>query len=228
MDIKKAIVFLLAGISYTIFFKICGFIIPDISTSIYIGQTNYIFLLFVGLSFILFGLYFIKEVVGKNHIKLKVSVYLAMSGPAFFMLIHLSNIIRLSNKLSLKVYDLSPFLHNLIIANNFKPLHQIVILLSAIFIFNFFYVLYKNLSTENKDLKTINFILLIGFAFTVMFRSFSVVIYFLFPNSSLMYHPPMIVYLIGFLIFLFTSLVSISFFLKLYRVMDYSKIIRIE
>jgi hypothetical protein len=223
---KKSIVFLLAGICYTIILKICIIIFPDIFTSIYISQTGNIFSVLVGLSFILFGLYFIKEVVGKNHLKLKVSVYLAISGPLFLMLLHLSNIIRLSDKLSLKLYYLSPFLHDLVIANNFKSLHQIVIFLSALFILNFLYVLYKNLSTENKNLKGRNFLMLIGFALTAALRSFSSVIYFLFPDSPLMYDPPKILYLIGFLIFLFTSLVSISFFLKLYRVMDYSKIIR--
>ncbi len=227
MDIKKAIVFLLAAISYTILINVCIIILPDIFSTISFARIDYIFLFFLGLSFIVFGFYFIKEAVGKNHIKLKTSVYLAMTGPAFFMFINLVHTIRLSDKLTFKLYELSPFLHQFILGTNFKTLNIIVELLGAIFLFYFVYVLYKSLNNENKELKKLNYLLLIGCALDVIPRSFSFVIYFLFPDSGLISDPPMFLYVIGFLIFLFKYLVSIGFFLKLYRVKDYSKLLRI-
>ena len=228
MNIKKAIIFLLAAISYTILLKIGVLIFPNIFNSIYLIQIDLVFLVFAGLSLIVFGLYFIKEAIGKNHVKLKTSVYLAMIGPVFFMFKHISDIIRLSDRLSLKLYELSPFLQQFILGYNFKPLYQIVALLSSFFYFYFFYVLYKNLITENQDLKNTNFILLIALGLTLIFEAFSFVIFFIFPNSSLIQDRPKFLIIIGFLIFLFKSLVSISFFWKLYQVKDYSRILKIE
>ncbi len=225
MNLRKAIIFVLASIIYTIILKISGILLPDIFSSIYITQTAYVLSFLVGLFSIIFGLCFIKEVIGKNNIQLKSSVYLALFGPAFLMLIHLSDIIRISNKLSLKIYDFSPWLYNLILVNNWKSFSQIVLWLSSIFIFYFFFILYKNLSSKNKELKKANYLLLFGTGLNAVFRSFGLIIYLLFPNSGLIINPPMIIYLIGFLIFLFTSLVSLNFFWKLYRIEDYSKIL---
>jgi len=225
MNLRKAIIFILASIIYTIILKISKFLIPDIFSSIYITQTAYVLSLLVGLFSIIFGLCFIKEVIGKNNIQLKSSVYLALFGPAFLMLIHLSDIIRISNKLSLKIYDFSPWLYNLILVNNVKSFSQIVLWLSSIFIFYFFFILYKNLSSKNKELKKANYLVLFGTGLNAVFRSFGFIIYLLFPRSGLIINPPTIIYLIGFLIFLFTSLVSLNFFWKLYRIEDYSEIL---
>jgi hypothetical protein len=225
MDLRRAIIFILASIIYTIILKIGKILTPGIFSSIYITQTAHILSFLVGLFSIIFGLYFIKEVIGKNNIRLKSSVYLALIGPAFLMLIHLSDFIRLSNKLSLKIYDFSPSLYNLILVHNVKPFSQIVLWLSSIFIFYFFFILYNNLSSINKELKKANYLVLFGTALNAVFRSFGLIIYLLFPKSGLIIDPPMIIFLIAFLIFLFTSLVSLNFFLKLYRVEDYSKIL---
>jgi hypothetical protein len=228
MNLKKAIIFLLATLSYTILLNICIIILPDIFNSISFFRIENIFLFFLGLSFIVFGLYFIKEAVGKNRVKLKTSIYLAMTGPAFFMFINLYYIIKYSDRLALKLYELSPFLHQFILGTNFKPLNIIVELLGAIFLFYFVYVLYKSLNTENKELKKLNYLLVIGYALDAVPRAFSFVISFLFPDSGLISDPPKILFVISFLIFLFKYLVSISFFLKLYRVKDYSRILKIE
>jgi hypothetical protein len=225
MDLKKAIIFVLAGVLYTIILKISHFIIPDIFRAIYVTQTVYVISLLVGLSAILFGLYFIKEAIGENKKRLKFSLYLAMVGPACLMVIHLIDLIRVSNRLSLALYDFSPALYHLIVESNWHPFSQIVPWFSSIFIFYFFFILYKNLSNKNNELIKANYLVLFGTALTAVFRSFDLVFYLFFPKPVLMTNPPKIIYLLGFFIFLFTSLVSLNFFLKLYRIKDYSKIL---
>ncbi len=225
MNFRKSVILIMAAIIYTIVLKIGIFLLPELFTFRSIIKIVDILSLFPGVSAILFGLYFIKEVIADNNIRLKISVYLAMVGPTYFMLVHLSKIIRISGEITLKIYNFSPWLYQVILLDTATFLSRIILWLSSIFILYFFYILYCNIRDEYSELKKANYWALVGCGLTMIFRSFGFFVYAFFPSSTLMHDPPKIIYLTGFLIFLFTSLIVLNFCLKLYRVENYTKMI---
>lgn len=227
MNLKKSIILVMAGIIYGIIIKLCEYFATDIFYNGSFIQVISILSFFASLSFILFGIYFLKEAVTNDNSRMRLAVYLAMIGPVFLMYLHLAEIIRLTPELSLPLYEMSPSMYNQIIGNPSRNLSQIVMWLSPIFIFNFFYVLYKNLNREYKELVKINYIVLYASAMTVALRTFGHAVYLFFPDSVLRYNPPQILHLIGFLIFLFMSFACMNLLMKLYKVEDYSNIIKI-
>ena len=224
MNLKKSIILMIAGIIYGIIIKLSEYVAPDIFYNGSFIQIISILSFFASLSFVLFGVYFLKEAVTNNNNRMRLAVYLAMIGPTFLMYLHLAELIRLTPELSLPLYDMSPSLYNQVIGSPPRNLSQIIMWLSPIFIFNFFYVLYKNLNHEYKELIKVNYIVLYTSAMTVALRTFGHAVYLFFPDSVLRYNPPQILHLIGFIIFLFMSFACMNLLMKLYRVDDYSKI----
>ena len=225
MNLKKVIIFIQAGIIYTIILKISRFVMPDHFSSVSMLQVIHVLSFLTGLSALIFGWYFIKEIIGKNNIRLKIAVWVAVIGPAFFALRHLSDIIWIFNSLSLSVYNLSPGLYQFLSSSPLNAFSTPVMWLSALFIFYFFYLLYKNMNDENTALKKANYLVLIGAGLTIIFRSFAFFTYLFFPDSSLIRDPHWTIYGLGFLIFLFISLVIFAFMFKLYQTKDYTKIL---
>jgi hypothetical protein len=228
MNLKKAIIFVCAGIIYTIILKICLFLLPDFFTSDNMIKTTHVLSFLTGLSALVFGWYFIKEVIVNNNIRLKIAVWVAMIGPAFFALRHLLDIIQVFNNLSLSVYDFSPGLYQAIVLNPLNTIHTPVAWLSALFIFYFFYLLYKQMNDKQTDLKKANYLVLMGAGLTIVFRSFAFFTHLFYPGSPLMRDPSWTIYGLGFLIFLFISLAMLNFLLKLYQTKDYTKILTSE
>jgi hypothetical protein len=225
MNLKNAINFVCAGIIYTIVLKISLFLIPDLFTSINMIKAIHILSFLTSLTVLLFGWYFIKEIISKNNTKLKIAVWVAMIGPAFFTLRRLFDIIWVFNDLSLMVYKFSPGLYHFISSSPLNAFSPTVVWLSALFIFHFFYLLFKQMNDENAALKKAIFLVLIGAGLTIIFRSFAFFTSLFFADSALIHDPPGIIHGLGFLIFLFTSLVILNFLRGLYQTEDYSKII---
>ena len=84
---------------------------------------------------------------------------------------------------------------------------------------------FKNLNSVYDELKKACYFVLYGSGLNAAFRSFAFFISIFYSDSTLINTTPAIIYIIGYIIFLFTSMVSIHFFMKLYRIEDYSKII---
>ena len=227
MNLKKTIVIVFTGIIYMVILKLSKFLFPGAFNSILVIKTVHILSFLSGISVILFGMYFMKEVNGKDNLKLNLAVFLAMIGPIYYTCRHIAGILIKFNGLSLKVYDFSPGLHQAISSFSVSSYSQFIFWLSSIFVFSFFYLLYKNLSTGFDGLsKAIRFVLY-GTILTVVFRSFSLFVYLFLPNSILIHNPPMIIHLLGFMIFLFSSLVLLHFLIKLYQIEDNTSILKI-
>ena len=225
MNLKNASILVIIGIIYTIVIKISQYLFPDIFSYVFITNITHIFSILTSLFLILFGLYFIKEVIGQNKIHFKLTVLAALLGPAYFILLHLRELVRLSSKLSLGLYDFSPNVYNLIVTGTLKPISQIIVWLSSILICYFFFVLNKNLSMQYEDLKKAVFLVLMGTAITVVFRTFGFITYLFYPDYIFKGSPPPIILLLSILIFLFLSVVSLMFFWKLYKIEKYTDLI---
>ncbi|TFG67359.1 MAG: hypothetical protein E4H27_09110 [Anaerolineales bacterium] len=61
MKLKKAIIFVCAGIIYTIILNISRFLLPDLFTLINMIKTTHVLSFLTGLSILVFGWYFIHE-----------------------------------------------------------------------------------------------------------------------------------------------------------------------
>jgi hypothetical protein len=225
MNLKKSSILVIVGIIYSLLLKISILLYPGIFSHVFTSQISYFFSILTNIAIILFGFYFIKEVIGQNRIHFKLTVLATMIGPAFFILIHLKDIIRLSPKLSLKLYDFSPYLYNVILTGNSRPSTQLILWLSSIFICYFFYTLHNQLNGNYNVLKKATFLVLISSALNVLHRTFAFITYLFFPNSSLITSTPTVLLLLSFSIFLLLSFTLLIFFWRLYKIKKYTNLI---
>lgn len=222
MNLKKSSILVIAGIIYSLLLKMSGLLYTNIFSHIFISQTTYFLSILTNIAIILFGFYFIKEVIGQNRTHFKLTVLATMIGPAFFIFIHIKDIIRLSAKLSLKLYDFSPYLYKVFLTGNLRPSTQLILWLSSIFICYFFYTFHKQLNINYNGLKKATFLVLISSALNVLHRTFAFITYLFFPNSSLITNTPTILLLLSFSIFLFLSFTLLIFFWRLYKIEKYT------
>jgi hypothetical protein len=225
MNLQKAIIFVLLGIIYTIVLKTGASLFPRLTEPIWMAETTQVFSLLASLSFIFFGVYFIKESIGHKNDRLKTALYLAFLGPVYIILIRIENIIRISPKLSLYLNDFSPNLYNLIIAGDYRIFSQFILWLGAIFIFYFFYLLYRNLDQVNNSLKKATLLMLIGAALNIVIRTAGSFAYILYPDPNQMNTLLQSIHLTGFLSYIFVSIVSLNFFWSLFKTENYNSII---
>ena len=105
MNLHKAILYVILGIIYTIVLKTGVSLLPRLTEPMWMAQTTQVLSLLASLSFIIFGVYFIKESIGQKNDRLKTALYLAFLSPIYMILIRIENIIRISPKLSLYLND---------------------------------------------------------------------------------------------------------------------------
>lgn len=226
MNLKKSTILVIAVIIYSILSKISILLCPGIFSHVFISQIYYFFSILTNIAIIMFGFYFIKEVIGQNRIHFKLTVLATMIGPTFFTFIHIKDIIRLSPKLSLKLYGLSPYLYKVILIANLRLSTQLILWLSSIFICYFFYTLYNKLNENYNDLKKATFLVLICSALNLLNRTFAFITYLFFPDSSLITSTPAVILLLSFSIFLLLSFTLLIFFWRLYKIEKYTNLIK--
>ena len=226
MDLKKSIMLIVAGIIFTVILKFSNFFFPDVFNSILITKIVSLLSFLSGITVLIFGVYFIKDLSGKKNLKMNIVILLAMIGPFYFTARHFVKIIMVFNDLSLKLYEVSPGLHHILSSFNMHSSSQLILVLSSFFIFIFFYMMLKNLNQNITDLSKTIRLVLVGILLTLVFRTFGLFVYLVFPRSDLIPNPPLILHLIGFFIFLFSSLVLLIFFRKLYSIDDYYMILK--
>ena len=218
MNLNKSIVFICVSIFYSIILKFGWALFPHIFSSMLVIKTVSVLSFLSGLAVIVFAIYFIKEVNVRNSKKFNVLVLLALLGPAYYMFKHFVELIFLFNNLSLKLYDFSPDLHLLISIYNVNSNSQVIFWLGSVFMISLYYVLYKSIKLDMVSFKRAIGLVLIGTILTATIRSFGFFVYLFYPDLVFFHNPSPLIYLISFTIFLFTSLLSLNFFLRLYRI----------
>ena len=176
MDLKKSIMLIVAGIIYTIILKFSNFLFPDVFNSILIIKIVSLLSFLSGITVLIFGVYFIKDLSGKKYLKMNIAILLAMIGPFYFTVRHFIKIIIVFNDLSLKLYKVSPGLHHTLSSFNMHRSSQLIFVLSSFFIFIFFYVMLKNLNLNVSDLSKTIHLVLVGILLTLVFRTFGLCI----------------------------------------------------
>jgi hypothetical protein len=111
MDLKKSIMLIVAGIIFTVILKFSNFFFPDVFNSILITKIVSLLSFLSGITVLIFGVYFIKDLSGKKNLKMNIVILLAMIGPFYFTARHFVKIIMVFNDLSLKLYEVSPVLN---------------------------------------------------------------------------------------------------------------------
>jgi len=225
MDFRKSLVLVIAAIIYTFILKFGVTIFPESTSALWAAQMTQILSLLASLTFIIFGIYFIREVIGTKNELLKRILILAFLNPLYIILIKLENIIRISPKLSMWLNDISPGFYAWIMADNYRLLSQIILLLGSIFIFRFFYLLYKNMNRDNVTLVKATHIMVFATALGILIRTAAPLTLILYPDPNQMTSVLWLYQLIGFLVFLMITTASLVFYWRMFNIKEYSEIL---
>jgi len=167
--LKKATLFSMIGISYIFLLRAIGAFYPQFfRKNILLVQLTELLLFLAILSVVFFFLFFLKDYVFKEQIKLKNVTVLALAASIAMLLVHLKGLIMVFN---VKVFSFLSKLHSI---------EPIVPWINSILIITFFIVFYKNLDREQTILKKSIFLAAFGSALMVFVRSLILFNYYIY------------------------------------------------
>jgi len=167
--LKKATLFSMIGISYIFLLRAIGAFYPQFfRKNILLVQLTELLLFLAILSVVFFFLFFLKDYVFKEQIKLKNVTVLALAASIAMLLVHLKGLIMVFN---VKVFFFFFILHSI---------EPIVPWINSILIITFFIVFYKNLDREQTILKKSIFLAAFGSALMVFVRSLILFNYYIY------------------------------------------------
>jgi len=167
MNLKKATLLAIIGISYTFILRTIGTFLPDIFKNLQVAQISVIMSFLASLTIVVFFTSFYESYVQKEQTKLKKASMLAIIGSCALLL--------LSIKGFLVVFNIHIFSY-LVKSNYIEP---IIPWVSSIFILLFFIIFYKEiLYKEDMKLKNAAILAIIGSSIIALERTFIVFNYF--------------------------------------------------
>jgi len=166
--LKKATLFTMIGISYIFLLRLIGTFYPQVfRKNILLVQVTGILLFLALLAIVFFFIFFLREYLTKEQIKLKNATRLALAGSIAMLLPHLKGLLAAFN------VSILSFL------SKFHSIDPMVPWINSILVLIFFIVFYKDiLNKEQKNLKKPIFLAVVGAALTILVRSFTLFKYF--------------------------------------------------
>jgi len=166
--LKKVTLFTMIGISYIFLLRLIGTFYPQIfRKNILLVQVTGILSFLALLAMVFFFIFFLREYLTKEQIKLKNVTILALVGSIAMLLLHLKGLLAVFN------VNILSFLSKL------PPIDPLVPWINSILVLIFFIVFYKDiLNKEQKNLKKPIFLAVVGTALTILVRSFILFKYF--------------------------------------------------
>lgn len=163
MNLKKATLFSIIGISYIFVFRTIATLSPDLFINLIVTRINTLLSLFASLAIVVFYIYFYKDYVQKKQITLKNASLFAIIGSLAVLLLFLKDI--------LVVFNLYVFRSHVL--NTVAPW------ISSIFSLYFFIIFYKEtLHNAQSNLKFAIFLAIIGSSISTLVRTFTLFNYF--------------------------------------------------
>lgn len=209
MDLRKATLFAIIGISYVFAMRTMNTFVSDIFTNLFVARANAIMFLVARLTIVLFFVSFYKEYIHKDQTKLKIATMLVIIGSFAGLVTGIQSLLLIFN-----VY-ISPY--SVLIRHRVDAIRP---WFSAIFILFFFITLYKEiLDRELMKLKKATFLAIIGSSIFTLVQTLALFNYFYFLKfgRALVNKELFLLVIMGILMSSFGFLAHLLFFVSFYR-----------
>lgn len=213
MRLRKATLLAIIGISYLFALRAIRTFLPTVFTNFLITKVTGTVSLFASLAIVVFFIYFYKDYVRREQIKLRMATILVI-------LVSLAGLVVQVQSLSL-IFNVNVVRYPVMICGH---IDAIIPLFSAIFMLAFFVVFYRETSgKEFRRLKKATSLAVIGASFLTLlqiFVLFNYLYYLRSGRSTDLVSNKTIAFSIGIPIVLFWFVASLIFFISFYKVQE--------
>jgi hypothetical protein len=215
MNLKKAAILAIIGVSYIFASRTIGTLAPGVFQNLLATQINVILSILASLTFVYFYVLFLIKYLQPDQIRLKRATVFAIIGSAAISLLLLKGLFLVFGFIRVNLYEVSPNLIDMIRTSSIEP---VIPLLSSIFMLFFFAIFHQEIRRSGESaLKTATLLAAIGTAISMALQAFTFVNFIFQGQVKWLSEFPTKMAIILLPLIVFSAFASLYFYIAFYK-----------